>query len=122
MKEYITDWKKAWEDGETDRYSMLPVGCMICKHLNRERFHRCDAYPDVVVLSDGKYTIPGILDLIYSGELEHVTPRYGDRGIQFEPLTPDERIELGGNQWMHIVLGEQGYAKDPPDEINPFGQ
>jgi hypothetical protein len=116
MKEYITDWKKAWEEGKIDLYSFTPVSCLICRHLHRESFRRCDAYPDKMAISNGKYSISGIPYMIYSGELEHITPRYGDRGIQFEPLTPDERIELSGHQWMHDLLGEQGFSKDPPDE------
>ena len=104
MTEVITDWEKAW--GEQDPYSGLAVGCLICKHFisdtqGHEVLRQCKAF----LFSETQDGIP--MPFIYSGVgglIAHVTPYQGDNGIQFEPLTPDERIELRKKNFMDFVL------------------
>jgi len=45
-------------------------GCRHCAHFRKTH---CDAYPDRIPI------------LFLSGEIDHMIPRPGDHGIQFEP-------------------------------------
>ena len=54
----------------SDKYDSWP-GCRKCRHFHR--LH-CTAYPRNIPLP------------IASGEVDHMVPRPGDHGIQFEPL------------------------------------
>jgi hypothetical protein len=49
------------------------LGCFECKHLRPDEGAVCDAFPQ------------GIPIEIASGQIDHLEPRKGDHGIQFEP-------------------------------------
>ena len=52
--------------------------CHFCRHLSTEGGMRCAAFPE------------GIPWEIQAGEWDHRRPHPGDRGIRYEPLTPEE--------------------------------
>lgn len=60
-------------------YAPSDIGnCHLCRHLSTEGGMRCTAFPD------------GIPWEIQAGEWDHRQPHPGDRGIRYDPLTPEE--------------------------------
>ena len=54
------------------------ANCHMCRHMFTSGTPRCTAYPD------------GIPWEIQSGQVDHRLPYTDDRGIRYDPLTPDE--------------------------------
>jgi len=122
VTEVITDWEKAW--GDEDPYSGLAVCCYICRHFDNTRpngvLQQCRAFQFDKNL-DARGELQGGIPMpfIYSGVgglIDHVTPFQGDNGIQFEPLTPDERIELRKKNFRDFAL-EYSIAMKSDTEI-----
>jgi hypothetical protein len=71
-EEYLQSGPEDWLPSA--RYEEWP-GCRKCRHLHGLR---CAAYPRNIPLA------------ILSGACDHMVPRPGDRGIQFEPIPAHE--------------------------------
>lgn len=56
-----------------EHFKGVPVCCADCKHLDKNNWFVCAAYPNFI-------PIP-----IQSGDLSHFNELHGDNGIQFEP-------------------------------------